>query len=228
MLLLLAAQAASFPVAAPAPVALTETHRRDIECVAAFAILANEQKRGVPGSGVYPYVVDRGQTYAGLVGERVMAETGMSREDVRDLIVAAVDAHQREAVESADPESVVEAAVTRCEPLLNAAVPPPAVPDLPQCAAMLQLAYEEVYGREGLSPTAKDLKTLAYVLDSRAREELRAEGFSGNEMDILMTTTREKLLAESKARAAKGQGDNLDFDHCFKLAAPKPKSGVHH
>ncbi len=211
----------------PALPPLTDVQQRDIECVAALALVADEQERGVVGSGKWPYLVDRGKTYAGLVGERVMEESGQSREQIRDHILAAVDAYQREAVESADPEAVVEAAMARCLPVLDAVVPPPATPDLPQCAAMLQLAYEEVYGREGLSPTAKDLKTLAYVLDSRAREQLRAEGYSGNEADILMTTVREKLLAESKERAAQGLGDNLDFDHCFRLAAPKPKSGVH-
>ena len=52
---------------------------------------------------------------------------------------------------------------------------------------MLQIAYEEVHDREGLSKTAQDLKTLATVLDSRARDKMRAEGLSGQESDILLT-----------------------------------------
>ena len=39
-----------------------------------------------------------------------------------------------------------------------------------QCAIYLRLAFDEVEGREGDSPTARDLKTLAGVLESRARE----------------------------------------------------------
>lgn len=218
--LVIAAQAA-----VATPPALTEEQQRDIDCVAALAIIANEQQRGIAGSGRWPYVVDRGQTWAGLVGERVMEEAGLSREAVRDLILAAVAGQQAKVEEVADPSIVVDNEMARCLPLLDAAVPPPREPTLPECAAMMQLAYEEVYGREGLSGTAKDLKTFAFVLDSRAREDLYAQGYSGNEADILMTTTREKMLDESKERAAKGLGDNLDFDHCFRLAAPKPKAG---
>ena len=84
-------------------------------------------------------------------------------------------------------------------------------------------ADEEIYGREGLSKTAQDLKTLAAVLDNRARERLRTEGYSGNETDITMTQSRESMLAEAEAAKIKGEASTLDFEHCFTLAAPEEK-----
>jgi len=134
-----------------------------------------------------------------------------------------VAAQQALAQDAADPDEVVRREMATCLPLLDAAVPPKPKPDLNQCAGMLQLAYEEVHDREGLSKTAQDLKTLAAVLDSRARDKMRAEGLSGQESDILLTLSRETMLADAKKLESKGQGSNLDFDHCFLLAAPEDK-----
>ena len=85
------------------------------------------------------------------------------------------------------------------------------------------LAYPLLAEREGLSKTAQDLKTLAAVLDSRARDRLRAEGLSGQESDIILTQSREATLADARQREAQGQGSDLDYDHCFVLAAPDEK-----
>jgi len=112
----------------------------------------------------------------------------------------------------------------KCLPLLEMEIPPKPKPTINQCAAMVELAYREVYDREGLSKTAQDLKTLAYVLDNRAREDLKANGYSGTESDIILTQLREEMLAEAKAKEGAGQSSDLDFDHCFKLAAPKDKT----
>ena len=60
-----------------APVALTETHQRDIACVVEIAVLADGQKRGVAGGSD---VQASGKRWAGVVGERIMAETGQPRE----------------------------------------------------------------------------------------------------------------------------------------------------
>ena len=66
-----------FTIALAAPVALTEIHQRDITCVVEIAVLADGQKRGVAGG---PDVQGRGKRWAGIVGERIMAETGQPRE----------------------------------------------------------------------------------------------------------------------------------------------------
>ena len=216
------ALAQSAPAALPKP--LTDIHKRDLSCVAALAIVASEQERGVASSFEYPLLEERGRTYAGLVGERVMQETGLTREQVREQILAAVTVQQDKVQDVAEPQQVVEAEMAKCLPLLEKEVPPKPKPTLNQCAAMVELAYREVYGREGLSKTAQDLKTLAYVLDSRTREALKAEGHTNNESDIILTQLREEMLAEAKVKEKAGKSSDLDFDHCFKLAAPKDKA----
>ncbi|ASK88793.1 hypothetical protein [Sphingorhabdus sp. SMR4y] len=210
------------PVASQ-PEPLNVNQQQALSCVAVLAIVASEQERGVAGAFDYPLLSERGATYAGLVGEQIMEESGRNREQVRDAMIAAVAERQAVAQEAADPDQAVSGEMAICLPLLDAAVPPRPKPDLTQCAGMLQLAYEEVHDREGLSKTAQDLKTLAAVLDSRARDQMRAEGLSGPESDILLTQSREALLAEARQREARGQGSNLDFEHCFTLAAPEDK-----
>ena len=210
------------PAQGPA-VPLTEMQMRDLSCVAVLAIIASEQERGVASALEYPLLSERGATYAGLVGERIMSETGRTREEVRQDILAAVAEQQAKGGNGAEAEEVMSTEMAQCLSLLDAAIPTKPKPDLNQCAVMLQLAYEEVYGREGLSKTAQDLKTLAAVLDSRARDKMRAEGLSGLESDILLTQSRETMLAEAKQKEASGQGSDLDFEHCFALAAPEDK-----
>jgi len=114
--------------------------------------------------------------------------------------------------------------MAKCLPLLDKDVPPKPKPTLNQCAAMLELAFREVHGREGLSKTAQDLKTLATVLDSRTREAMRNDGMSGNESDMILTSLREAMLAEAQEKEARGIPSDLDFEHCFVLAAPEDKA----
>tara|TARA_R110000868_G_scaffold99084_4_gene272863 strand:- start:3623 stop:4312 length:690 start_codon:yes stop_codon:yes gene_type:complete len=214
--------ALSQPAATP-PVPLDATQQRDLSCVAVLAIIASEQERAVESALDYPLLSERGATYAALVGQRIMDVTGRTKEQVRDDILAAVADQQTMAQDAADPDALVRSEMATCLPLLDAAVPPKPKPDLTQCAGMLQLAYEEVHSREGLSKTAQDLKTLAAVLDSRARDQMRAEGLSGQESDILLTQSREAMLTDSKQKESLGQSSDLDFDHCFLLAAPEEK-----
>ncbi|QJB70052.1 hypothetical protein [Parasphingorhabdus halotolerans] len=224
--LMIMALAAIQAPAATAPTAvqpLSDIHQRDLLCVAALAIVASEQERGIESALDYPLLAERGKTYAGLIGERIMTETGRTREQVRADILSAVAMQQAKVMDVAEPGEVVDAEMAKCLPLLDQEVPPKPQPSLNQCAALLELAYEEVYGREGLSKTAQDLKTLAYVLDSRAREKMKAEGYSGTESDIVLTQLREEMHADAKRKEAKGQSSDLDFEHCFALAAPESK-----
>ncbi len=197
--------------------ALTEIHKRDLSCVAAFAIVASEQERGIESALSYPLLTERGRVYAGQIGERVMVETGQSREQVRDAILAAVADQQAKVKNVGEPQEVVAEEMGKCLPLLDTEIPAKPKPTLNQCAAMMQLAYEEVYRREKLSKMAQDLKTLAFVLDNRARETMRGEGKSGNESDVILTQTREEMSVLQKNQT------ELDIDHCFALAAPKKK-----
>lgn len=56
---------------------LTEAHQRDIGCVAEIAVLADAQKRGVEGGAD---VQLSGRRWAGIVGDRIVFESGQPRE----------------------------------------------------------------------------------------------------------------------------------------------------
>ena len=71
------------------PVALTETHQRDIACVVEIAVLADGQKRGASAA---PDVQASGKRWAGIVGERIMDETGQPRELVSFAMTEAAKA----------------------------------------------------------------------------------------------------------------------------------------
>lgn len=220
MLILLALAQPAPANSEPVATALTDIHKRDLACVAIFAIVASEQQRGIDSALRYPLLIERGRTYAGQTGERVMAETGQSREQVEAIILAAAAKQQDKVKEGAEPADVVTTEMEKCLPLLNAALPAKPKPSLNQCAGMMQLAYEQVYHREKLSKMAQDLKTLAFVLDNRAREKMRGEGVSGSESDIILTQTREEMKALEQNP---GTEPTMDIDHCFALAAPKKK-----
>lgn len=189
---------------------LDAAQQRDIGCVATLAVVAYEQQRGETR---WPPVGEDGARFAQLVGERVMKQSGRTREQVRDAIVAAVTERQK-------AKTLPEADVEACLALMRKEAPPPPPPGLPQCAAMLKLAYEEEHGRNGLSDDAKQLATIASILDHKAREALRGEGKSGSEIDAAMAATREAVAAEVKARAADGVSAGLDYSACFALASP--------
>lgn len=153
------------------PTPLTEAHRTDLRCAAAFAIVALEQSGGDALEGWPPLAV-RGKRFFADTGERVMKEAGISRDAVRDAIAGEVRGLQT----AADPDAALTALARPCLARLDASVPPLKVPDLKQCAAIMALAVDEVHAREGMSAAAKDLKTLASVLASREREALVAAG----------------------------------------------------
>lgn len=218
--ILLAAQAAPAPVAPPA---LTQTQRDDLTCAAAFAIIASEQERGVTSALAYPTMVTRGRTYFVNTAERIVTETASSDAAIGAALTQIVQKLQSDAAQSNDPAGVVDAIMTPCLEKLDAAVPVPPPPSMLQCAVYVQLAYEEVKGREGDSTTARDLKTLASVLESRARDEMRDEGLSGNEADAKLIETREAAIATEKARDPSDDLTDIDFEVCFNMAKPAEK-----
>jgi hypothetical protein len=78
----------AFAFAAPTP--LTEAHQRDISCVVEIAVLADAQKRGVAGGA---NVQTNGRRWAGIVGDRIIAQTGQPRELVAVAMTEAAKAH---------------------------------------------------------------------------------------------------------------------------------------
>ena len=213
--------AAQTPATAPSPpAALSADLRAELHCAAAFAVAASEQQRGTAAALALPPMAVRGKRYFANVGERVLRESGLTQEAVRDLLIADVAAMQRKA--AVDPDGELTAEVKPCLARLDAAVPPLQVPDLAQCAAILTLAYEEEHARDPQGAAVRDLQTLAQVLGSRARTALITGGASGDSADAAVEQARDAMRSEARSRP--GGVDNYDIAHCYELAAPDAKS----
>ena len=78
-------------LARAAPTAFSETHQRDIACVVEVAVLADSQKRGVSARGD---VQASGKRWAGLVGSRIVEQSGQPRELVAFAMTEAARAWQ--------------------------------------------------------------------------------------------------------------------------------------
>jgi len=208
--------------------AFTSTHIRDLTCVATFAIIASEQVRGDPKMLAYPPMSIKGKYYTANTGLRITKETGKSKEAVREAILKELATLQAAHAKSADPDIVIADSMRKCLPLLEVEVPQKPQPTLPECAALVGFAYDEMYKSEGLSKSARDLKTIASVLDNRAREAMLADGKSGNERDIAMIDSKFAVTAKLKASESGADVSELNMDYCFSLAAPKPKTPGEH
>ena len=68
------------PQSLPLPKPLTQVQSADIGCVAAIAILADEQRRGAGGAKRFTDVQADGRKWTGIVGDRIMFESGQPRE----------------------------------------------------------------------------------------------------------------------------------------------------
>lgn len=107
-------------LALAAPTAFSEIHQRDISCVATFAILADEQRRGVALDTAIPDVREDGKKWTVIVGERVMQETGQPRELVGVAMTEAAKAEQGRAAQQADPAAFMQGRISACLPLMRA------------------------------------------------------------------------------------------------------------
>ncbi|MCW1383322.1 hypothetical protein OLX02_10850 [Novosphingobium sp. KCTC 2891] len=223
---LIAAAFALIATSPPAPSAtpdlsrLTTEHRADLRCAATLAIGASEQQRGSESALAFPPLAVRGKRYFADVGARVGAEAGLSREQVRDLLTADVAELQHTA--GSDPDAALAAAIKPCLARLDRAVPPLKTPDLLRCTAILSIAFDELHAREGLTPAAQDLKTLASVLSAREHEALVAAGKSGDEADATIALAHDAMLKE--AFDGEGGVEKYEIGHCYDLAKPDTKS----
>jgi hypothetical protein len=204
-------------LAAATPAALNSAQSEQVRCVAALAIVAHDQQSGGSDWANLPPLAKRGAHFSGTVGEVLMKTGGFTRDQVRGLIVEQVAQFQKAVGQQqiATGESLPRLTVTSCIALMDKVDPPAPPPTLPRCAAALALAYDDTHRREGLSKSAKDLATFAAVLDSRAREELRAGGKSEGEGDEVIGLAREALIADAKAGK-----EGPDIEQCFELAKP--------
>ncbi|MBB5686237.1 hypothetical protein [Sphingobium boeckii] len=189
-----------------------------IQCVAQLSIVASQQQAGVSSALVYPPLETSGARFAQVVGERLMADARQSREQVRDAFVAGVAAEQKRATAGGGARDIPRDEIIACVALMEKTAPAPPPPTLPQCAGMVKLAYDEVHGREGLSKSAKDMATIAAVLEARARDGLLADGNSQGDADRILTQTRETIAKDVARREADGVSAGLDIQPCFDMA----------
>ncbi len=194
-------------LAAPPPLSVTQAEQ--LRCVGALAIVANDQERGARGWEELPPLAARGAHFAGTVGEALI-KAGRTREQVRDEMVRAVGALQQKGEAGLSTD-----AVKICIALMDKVDPPAPPPKLPECAAMMALAYDDATQRKEIAGSTRELAMIAAVLDSRARDQLRAEGKTEAESDIVIGLAREKIDAEAKA------GKTLpDTERCLEYARP--------
>ncbi len=107
-------------LAAAEPAQLTDIHQRDIACVAVMALIANDQERQAEGYNNYPDVQKTGKIWAGIVGERVMAETGLPQEVVGYAMTEAAKVEQNRVATADEPMSVAMNRYLDCQPLMEA------------------------------------------------------------------------------------------------------------
>jgi hypothetical protein len=91
-----------------------------LRCSAAFAIIANEQARGAPGSNAYPDLRARGKKYFALAGARLMDELQLSEEQFTARMRVEVESQQKASIEAANPKAYVDGVMQPCLIALNA------------------------------------------------------------------------------------------------------------
>ena len=110
-------------ISAPLPKPFTPNHMRDIGCIATLGLIADEQRRGIPSAARFPDLTERGKKYAGIAGDRIMFETGQTKEVVAFAIRKSVEDQQALAVEATengkDPGRILDELAAQCLPLLD-------------------------------------------------------------------------------------------------------------
>ena len=117
---LLAFALVAAPVAAQPLPALSLEQQMLLRCSAAFAIVANEQERGVHSQNTYPPLQQRGREFFVRSGVRLMDELDLSREQVQALVKAEVERLQGASMESDDPAAYVDSVMRPCLAFLDA------------------------------------------------------------------------------------------------------------
>lgn len=105
------------------PVPINEAQMRDIGCVATIGIVAHEQRTGQELPETFPDMRESGKRWAGMVGARIMEESGQPREVVAFAIKQAVETEQAKVIEmndAKDPMEYVRGRVTLCKALMDA------------------------------------------------------------------------------------------------------------
>ena len=93
---------------------LTLEQKTLLRCSAAFAIIANEQQRGVASALAYPRLADRGKEYFVRSSARLVDELQVSREQVGVMLRAEVEALQAGSMAAENPAQFVDQVMQPC------------------------------------------------------------------------------------------------------------------
>lgn len=96
-----------------APPALSLEQTTALRCSAAFALMAEAQKRGDPAAGALPPLAGRGREYFVRVSARLIDELGLDR----DQLSALLQGQARQLAQEGNSATVARA----CLPMLDAA-----------------------------------------------------------------------------------------------------------
>ena len=87
---------------------------RKFPAILAFAIIANEQQRGIASSLAYPPLAERGKEYFVRSSARLVDELQVTREHVEVMLRAEVEALQAGSMASANPAQYVDQVMQPC------------------------------------------------------------------------------------------------------------------
>lgn len=104
---------------APSP-ALTLEQAMLLRCSAAFAVVADEQRRGVAEAQAFPPLGERGREYFVRSAARLMDELGLTSEQVGGMIRAEVERLQQGSIEADDSAEFVDGVMQPCLAALEA------------------------------------------------------------------------------------------------------------
>jgi hypothetical protein len=102
-----------------ASVALTEVHQREIGCIALLGLLAEDQRRSAIDAD-FPDVTIKGRIYAGIVGPRIVAQSGLPQEVIGQAIIAVAEAARAQSNASLEGKAELRSRVDNCLPLMEA------------------------------------------------------------------------------------------------------------
>lgn len=186
-------------LAAPTSASLSDIHQRDIACIAVMALIANDQRRKAEGYDLYPDVQENGKIWAGIVGERVMEQTGLPKEIVGIAMNEAAKNEQDRVATADEPRSVAMNRFLDCQPIME---------------ADLAIPHEVILPAKGMPPIEIDWGTDEPEKIARYKAEL-TEDWS----DINHTRYCGGLLRATHAEIKKREGvDSRDARAIGRLA----------
>jgi hypothetical protein len=122
ILAFLAASVLAFPASAQdasaQPVSLEQAML--LRCSAAFAIVADEQQRGVASARVYPPMAARGREYFVRSGARLMDELQLTREQLQARLQSEAEGLRHGAAEAGDSAAYLDTVMQPCLAALDA------------------------------------------------------------------------------------------------------------